>query len=167
MDEYLLFILNKLMETGFLETRAALYMDIIVSFLVMLPILSGISITFAIKKHLKLHQVTQFLLFFLSVMSLASFAYVVHYKEGFEALLQESSITSSIASALLIINIIISITTITLWIFALIYALSDKKRRGLPGVYSESHAKAGRRVFKGILLTTLTSVSTYWVLFMA
>ena len=167
MDEYLLFILDKLMATGFLETRAVLYVDIIVSFLVILPILSGISIAFAIKQHVKLHQMTQFLLFFLSVFALASFAYVVHYKEGFDTLLQESSITSSIASALLIIHIIISITTLILWMFALIYALSDKKRRGLPGVYSESHAKAGRRVFKGIFLTTLTSVSTYWVLFIA
>lgn len=167
MDEYLLFVLDKLDMFGFLETRASLSMDIIVSFLALLPILSGLSIVFAIKKHLKLHQVTQFLLFFLTLIALSLFAYMVHYKEGFELLIEGSSIDSTTALAILIIHIIISVSTLSLWMFALMYALSDKKRRGLPGVYSVSHAQAGKRVFKGILLTSLSSVGIYWMLFIA
>jgi putative membrane protein len=167
MDEYLLFVIDKLEVIGFLETRASLYMDLIVSFLAVLPLLSGLSIVFAIRKHLKLHQVTQFLLFFLTLTALAFFAYVVHYKEGFDFLVKESSLDATTALAILVVHIIISIVTLTLWMFALIYALSDKKRRALPGVYSASHAQAGKRVFKGIVLTALSSVGIYWVLFIA
>lgn len=167
MDGYLLFVLDKLMIVGFLETRAPLYIDVIVSFLAMLPILSGISIFFAIRKHLKLHKFTQFLLFFLTVIALVLFAYSVHYIEGFELLLQKSSIGSSVALAVLILHIIMVICTLTLWAFALMYALSDMKRRALPGVYSLSHAKAGKRVFKGIILIAVSSVGIYWMLFMA
>ncbi len=167
MDEYLLFVLDRLVGTGFLDTRASLSMDIIVLFLAILPLLSGVSIVFAIRKHIKVHQVSQFLLFFLTLISLVLFTYIVHYNKGFETLLQESSINSSIALALLVAHIIISLSTLTLWLFALIYALSDRERRGLPGVYSVSHAKAGKRVFKGILLMALSSVGIYWVLFVA
>jgi putative membrane protein len=167
MDEYLLFTLDKLAMAGFLDTRAPLYMDIIISFLALLPILSGISIFFAIRKQIKLHKFFQFLLFFLSIIALVLFAYTVHYAKGFEGLLEKSSIDSIIALIVLIVHIIISIVTLTLWMFALMYALSDTRRRGLPGVYSESHAQAGKRVFKGIILTALSSVGIYWVLFMA
>lgn len=167
MDEYLLLILDKLVIPGFLETRALLYMDIIVSFLAVLPFLSGISIVFAIKKYLKLHQFTQVLLFFLTLTALTFFAYIVHYKEGFELLLQGSTIDARVAFLVLIIHVIISLCTLTLWFFALLYAISDKKRRALPGVYSRSHAQAGKRVFKSIILTALSSLGIYWILFMA
>ncbi len=167
MDGYLVFFLDKLAVAGFLGTRASLLLDIIVTFLALLPLFTGISIMFATRRELRLHQVTQFLLFFLMLIILLLFAYVVHYKTGFEALLQESTINPTIAFIGLIIHIVISLVTFTLWMFALLYALSDKKRRGLPGVYSMSHANAGKRVFKFILLTALSSVSIYWMLFMA
>jgi len=167
MEEYVLFVQDKLVIAGFLDTRAPLYMDIIVSFLALLPILSGISILFAIRRYLKLHQLTQFLFFFLTLIALALFAYSVHYNSSFELLLEESKLEPLTALVVLIVHIIISIVTLTLWTFALIYALSDRKRRALPGVYSLSHAQAGKRVFKGIVLTALSSLGIYWVLFMS
>lgn len=165
MEEYFRLILEQLLVLGFWQTRAPLYMDLIVSFLAILPILSGISILFAIKQKLELHQCTQFLLFFLTLISLGLFSYIVHYNKGFEFLLQESSIDSKIAFIVLFFHIIISFTTLVLWTFALMYALSDRKRRALPGIYSPSHSKSGKRVFKSILLTSLTSIALYWVLY--
>jgi uncharacterized membrane protein YozB (DUF420 family) len=167
MEEYFKVILEQLAVVHFWETRASLYMDLIVSFLVLLPILIGISIFFAMKKKLKLHQFTQFLLFFLTVISLSFFAYIVHFNKGFEVLVQESSIGTRNAFIVLFGHIIISIITLLLWLFALIYAVSDKKRRALPGIYSQSHAKAGKRLFKGIILTSLSSVTLYWILYVA
>ena len=167
MEEYFTFILEQLARIGFLGTRASLYMDLIVLFLVMLPILSGISIFFAIRQRLKLHQVTQFLLFFLTLIALGLFTYIVYYNKGFEFLLHESNINTTTAFILLVGQAVISFTTLVLWLFALLYALSDRKRRALPGLYSQSHAKAGKRVFKSILLTSLSSVASYWILYVA
>ena len=150
---------------GFLDTRASLLMDLIIVFLVILPLLSGISILFAIKKIIKVHQFSQFLLFFLTVTALVLFAYIVHFNKGFEVLLEKSSINHTLSLVILSSHIIVTLTTLTLWMFALIYALSDRKRKGLPGVYSRSHAKAGKRVFKGIVLTSFTSVGIYLMLY--
>jgi len=166
MEEYLLLILNKLAMVGFLETRAVMYTDIIISFLALLPLLSGVSIFFAIQRFLKLHQVTQFLLFFVTLIILLLFAYTVHYKEGFEILLKSSSIDRLIIVILLVIHTIISLVTLYFWFFTLIYAVSDRKRRALPGMYSRTHKEAGKRVFQGIFLIALTSTSIYWVLYM-
>jgi putative membrane protein len=167
VEEYFFLLVEYVNKAGFLETRASFGIDVLVTFLALLPILSGISIFFAIRKKLKLLQFTQFLLFFLTIIALILFAYIVHYKEGFESLLQKTSIDGAMALGILVLHIVISIISLTLWMFALIYALSDKKRMALPGVYSVSHAQAGKRVFKGIFLIALSSSSIYWVLFMA
>jgi len=167
MEEYLIFVLDKLALAGFLETRASLSMDLIISFLVILPILSGISIFFAIRQKLALHQSTQFLLFFLTLIFLGLFTYIVYYIKGIEFLLQESSVGSTKAFLILVAHAIISLTTLVLWMFALLYALSDRKRRALSGLYSQSHKEAGKGVFKSILLTSLISVISYWVLYVA
>ncbi|CAA6798794.1 MAG: Unknown protein [uncultured Sulfurovum sp.] len=165
LEEYLAFIINQLDSSGFLGTRASLFIDIIVSFLVMLPLLSGISIFLAIRKHLKLHQVTQLLLFLLTLAFLGIFAYIVHYREAFDLLLQESSVDRATILVLLVVHAFIASVTLVFWFFVLIYALSDRRRRALPGLYSESHKKAGKCVFTAIALTASSSVSIYWVLF--
>lgn len=167
IEEYFAFVIDQLALPGFWETRASVYIDIIVSFLVILPLLSGLSIFFAIRKYLKIHQVTQFLLFFFTLVALSLFAYFVHYLNTFNLLLENSKIDETQALVLLGIHITISIVTLVLWFFTLMYALSDKKRRALPGVYSESHAKSGKRVFKGIILMAISSFSIYWVFFIA
>ena len=167
MSEFLVNLIEKLTVSGFLETRAFLYMDIMVTFLASLPFLLGISIMFAMKDHFKLHKFTQTLLFSLTVLILGLFAYIVHYQQGFDFLLKSSSIDTQQASLFLMLHVIIAISTTILWFFALIYGISDRKRRALPGVYSASHRKSGRRVFLGVLLTSLTSVGVYWMLFVA
>ncbi len=166
MDGYILFLVEYMDGIGFLKTRAPLYIDIIISILILSPLLSGLSIWFAIRKLLKLHQFTQFLLFFFMVITLGLFAYGIHFKEGFNLLLEKSAIDNLQAVIILFAHILISTTTVILWIFALIYAVSDKKRRALPGLYSESHARTGRRVFVGIILTAFSSLAIYWMLFM-
>ena len=167
MEDSFQSILEQLSVVGFWGTDAPLHIDIIVSFLVILPILSGLSILLAIRQSLKLHQFTQFLLFFSTVVTLGFFAYIAFYTKSFERFVQSSSIDHTLVGIALIIHAIIAISTLLLWMFALIYALSDKKRRALPGLYSQSHAKAGRRVFNGILLTGLTAIGIYWMLFLA
>ena len=167
MEVYFQSILEQLSVVGFWGTSAPLHIDVIVSYLAMLPILSGLSILFAIRQSLALHQFTQFLLFFLTLAALGFFAYIAYYTNSFELFVESSSMDHTVVVIALITHAIIAISTVLLWMFALIYALSDKKRRALPGLYSQSHAKAGRRVFNGILLTGLTAIGIYWMLFLA
>jgi len=165
MSESLLNIVNMLQTTGFLETRASLYIDIIITFMGMLPIIIGFSIFMAKRGSLKIHQFLQLLFFFLTLISLSSFAYSIHYMFGLTLLMEESSFSSVQTFTLLLLHIFIAITTMVMWFFTLIYAFADKKRKALPGLYSESHRKSGRRVFLGIFLTSLSSLVLYKVLF--
>jgi len=160
-------ILEQLSVVGFWGTNAPLHMDVMVSFLAILPILSGISIIFAIKRSFKLHQFTQFLLFFLTVAALGFFAYLAYYTNSFELFTKSSSIDYTLVLVALVTHAIIAISTVLLWMLSLMYALSDKKRRALPGLYSQSHTKAGKRVFAGIVLTALSAIGIYWMLFLA
>jgi len=160
-------ILEQLSVVGFWGTNAPLHMDVMVSFLAILPILSGISIIFAIKRSFKLHQFTQFLLFFLTVAALGFFAYFAYYTKSFELFAQSSSLDYTLVIVALVAHAIIIISTLLLWMLSLMYALSDKKRRALPGLYSQSHTKAGKRVFIGILLIALSAIGIYWMLFLA
>jgi len=160
-------ILEQLSVVGFWGTNAPLHIDIIVSFLAILPILSGISIIFAIKRSFNLHQFTQFLLFFLTVSALGFFAYLAYYTNSFELFAKSSSLDYTLVVVALVAHAIIAISTVLLWMLSLIYALSDKKRRALPGLYSQSHTKAGKRVFTGIVLTALSAIGIYWMLFLA
>ena len=167
MEVYFQSILEQLSVVGFWGTNAPLHMDIMVSFLAILPILSGLSVLFAIRRSFKLHQFTQFFLLFLTVLALGFFAYLAYYTKSFERFTQSSSIDHILVVIALVVHAIIAISTLLLWILTFIYALSDRKRRALPGLYSQSHAKAGKRVFTGIVLTALSAIGIYWMLFLA
>jgi len=165
MSESLLNIVNLLQTTGFLKTRASLYMDIIIIFMGILPIGIGFSIVMARKKLLKFHQFLQVLFFLLTLISLGTFAYSVHYLLGLDILVKQSFLSSFQFYLLLLLHVFISITTMVMWFFTLIYALEDRKRRALPGLYSENHRKSGWRTFLGIFLTSLSSLVFYGVVF--
>lgn len=165
LEEYITYIGSEVGNIGFFNTKAKLCMDVVISYLVLLPVLSAVSIYFAIINYLKLHQLTQFLLFFLTLSALVAFGYIVHFMEGFDVLVSKSTMDASNILLILCLHVIMAITTLSLWLFTLLYALSDKKRRALPGFYSQSHRNSGKQVFKAIFLLALTSSSVYWMLF--
>ena len=158
---------NILSQGSFLGTRATFLIDTIVFFLVTLPIIVMVSIFFAKRNYIKIHQFLQISLLLMTISALALFAYSVHYVEGFESLIQSSSIGVREAFVILTLHITTVTITILIWFLTIFYALNDKKRKALPGVYSESHKRAGQRVFVAIVMMALTSLSIYWVLYIA
>ena len=160
-------IVEELSVVGFFKTAAPLYVDMMVLLLAILPILSAVSILFAIKRSFKLHQFTQFLLLFLTSISLGTFSYIFYNSKSFELVVQSSSIDYKLVVIALVIYAILATLTVVFWMFSLIYALSDKKRRALPGLYTQSHRRAGKQIFNGLLLMSLGSIGIYWMLFLA
>jgi len=160
-------IVEELSVVGFFKTTAPLYVDIMVSLLAILPILSAVSILFAIRGSFKLHQFTQFLLLFLTSISLGFFTYISYYNKSFELFVQNSSIDHKLVVIALVLYAILATLTVLFWVFSFMYALSDKKRRALPGLYTQSHRRAGKRIFNGLLLMALGSIGIYWMLFLA
>jgi putative membrane protein len=154
-----------LLDVGFLGTHAPYYMDGMVVYLLSLPLLMTFSILLASKKRYALHRFTQILLFLITLLVLLVFNYGIHVLEHFDKLMIVSSIGKIQLSILLVIEIFCSILLLIFWLSVLLFAQEDSRRRGLPGLYSLSHRKSGKRVFVLMLVTVLSTTYLYWMFY--
>ncbi|SFV65721.1 hypothetical protein MNB_SV-14-1884 [hydrothermal vent metagenome] len=144
-----------LFDIGFLGTHAPYYMDIIIVYLFSLPILMTFSILLASHKKYTLHRFTQSILFLLTIFVLFSLNYGIY-------IFGEKKIFY-----LLIIEIFFSILLLIMWLSVLLFAVEDRRRRGLPGLYTQSHKKSGKRVFTIMLMTVFSSIYLYRMVYSA
>jgi len=154
-----------MIQAGFLGTRAPFFMDNVVIIVALLPFLIALAIWFARLKYHKLHYFFQTILFIVTIIVLIYFEYGIKSGGGFYEYMKESSIDLSFALSFLIFHIIIATITIIIWGRTIKIAFEDRKRRTLPGLYSRLHKKSGRLVAFFILLTSITGVGVYWILF--
>ncbi|RRS30600.1 MAG: membrane protein [Epsilonproteobacteria bacterium (ex Lamellibrachia satsuma)] len=153
-------------QPGFLGTRAPFFMDFVTLVVALLPLLVGIAITFAKRKSYTLHSNVQIFIFLISVIIVGYFEYGVRLGGGYEAFVKNTHVSHTYLLVVLVIHIIISVVTLGVWASTLIHARKDAKRGGiLPGSHSLSHKKAGLRTFAGIVLTSLTGIWVYLLLF--
>ncbi len=151
-------------QSGFLGTRAPFFMDMVTLIVAVLPLLVGMAISFARKGNYTLHGTMQTVIFLISVLIVGYFEYGVRLGGGYEAFVKGTHVSHDYLFAVLVIHIIISVLTLGIWISTLLKAKRDYER-GLPGPYSRSHRKAGLRTFTGIVLTALTGIWVYLLLF--
>ena len=155
---------NFFVADGFLGTEALFHMDLVITFIVALPFLVGFSLFFAIKEEYDLYILSQKVLFSLTFVGLILFLYGI-YLNGVELDMKENLFSSAIIFNLLVFQIFISVITISTWFSVIQISLSDYKRWVLPGMYSDNHERAVKRVFLLILLTTGSSIALYLMLF--
>ena len=153
-------------ETGFLGTRAPFFMDFVMIMVAVLPILVAIAIAFSKKKNYQLHAVSQIILFVVAVVVVSYFEYGVRVGGGYEGFVQGSSVSHDYAFYVLIFHIVVALLGFGIWTHTLVRAYKDSKYNALPGLYSGSHKKAGKRAFIGIVLTAVTGIWVYILLFM-
>jgi putative membrane protein len=104
------------------------------------------------------------LIFVISVLVVGYFEYGVRLGGGYEAFVKDTQVSHDYLFIVLVIHIIISVLTLGIWASTLFKARKDYER-GLTGPYSRSHRKAGLRTFAGIVLTSLTGIWVYLLLF--
>ena len=157
--------MDLMFESGFLGTRAPLFMDIVSVIVALLPFLIFGAISLAKNNNYKAHESVQKLLFIVTVIVVAFFEYGVRVEGGYKNLMEGSSVEHNYFIYVLIFHIMISVVTLILWVMTLYYAKRYKRQSTLPGLYSEAHKKAGQRTFVGIILTMLTGAWVYALLF--
>ena len=158
--------MNYMFEAGFLGTRAPFFMDFVTLIVALLPLLVGVAISFARKKNYELHGIVQTFIFVISVIVVGYFEYGVRLGGGYEAFVQNTHVSHDYLFIVLMIHIAISVITLGVWASTILHARRDSKRGGiLPGSHSLSHKKAGLRTFVGIVLTSLTGIWVYLLLF--
>jgi len=144
-------------QTGFLGTRAPVFMDIVTLIVAILPLLMMGIIILARTKHYKLHARLQGILFLVSAVVLTYFETGVRIGGGFDSFMEGSSVGHDYAFIVLVFHIAISVVTLIVWITTLLMA---KKQLQL-----NKHKQAGKLTFLGVTLTSLTGIWVYLLMF--
>ena len=149
--------MDYMFEAGFIGTRAPFFMDFVTLIVAILPLLMFGIISLARFKKYKLHAILQVTLFIVSVVVLTYFETGVRVGGGFKVFMEGSSVDYSYALVVLIAHIIISIATLTLW-FMSIFMVKKHLKLGV-------HKKIAFRTFIGVILTSLSGMWVYALLF--
>ncbi len=152
-------------ETGFLGTKAPLFMDITTLIVVLLPFLLAGSVHFAHTKNYKVHKQTQVLLFIITILVLVFFEYGVRVDGGIRKYMEYTEISDSFIFGFLAFHITIATGAVLLW-SRLIYLSVKAERKGdLPGKFSVMHKHLAKMTTIGIYLTAITGFGLYYILF--
>lgn len=144
-------------DAGFFGTRAPFFMDLVTLIVSLLPFLVAFAISFAVKKHYKTHIYLQIFIFAFSVIVLSYFEYGVRVSGGFNTFMQGSSVPYDYAFVVLVFHIIVSIIALIIWGGTIFRA---KKLLQLG-----SHRKMGLISFGGVVLTSVTGIWVYFLMF--
>ena len=157
--------MDYMFQPGFLGTKAPFFMDFVTLIVACLPLLVAIAIYFAKKNKYVYHAWAQTIIFIVSIIVVSYFEYGVRLGGGYESFVKNTSVSHDYLFIVLMIHIAISVVTLGIWASTLIRAKKDYES-GLPGPYSRSHKRAGIRTFIGIILTSLSGIWVYLLLFL-
>ena len=142
---------------GFFGTRAPFFMDLVTLIVALLPLLVAGAIYFARKKKYKLHAWSQIFIYIFSVIVVSYFEFGVRVGGGFNSFLEGSSVSHNYAFVVLMFHVAIAIMTLIVWSVTLTMA---KKQ-----LSTNTHKKVGMITFAGVVMTSLTGLWVYALLF--
>lgn len=157
--------MDYMFQAGFLGTRAPYFMDFVMIIVALLPLLALSAIAMAKMKSYKLHQISQTIIFVVSLIVVGYFEYGVRVAGGFDAFIEGSNTSYNYAFYVLVVHIFIAVLTILYWTKTLLAARKASKNNLLPGSASQKHKRAGQLTFTGIFLTSFTGIWVYVLLF--
>jgi len=149
--------LDYMFHPGFFGTRAPFFMDLVTLIVALLPLLVASAIYLAKTKRYKAHAYAQIFIFAFSVIVLGYFETGVRMVGGFDSFMQESMVSHNYAFIVLIFHIAISVITLIVWATTIFMA---KKQ-----IQLKKHKKAGLITFVGVVMTSLTGIWVYFLMF--
>jgi len=149
--------MNYMFEIGFLGTRAPFFMDLVTIIVALLPFLILSAISLARAKKYKLHETTQITLFIVSAIIFTYFEIGVRVGGGFKTFMEGSEVSHNYAFIILVLHIIIATVTLFIWILTLFKAKKNFNKK--------MHHKMAKITFIGIVLTSLSGIWVYLLLF--
>lgn len=153
-------------EAGFLGTRAPFFMDFVMVMVALLPLLVLIAVLFAKKQNYRAHALSQTFIYVVAVIVVGYFEYGVRAGGGYDVFAKGSAVSHNYLLYVLIFHIIVAVLGFIVWTHTLVTASRDRKQNLLPGSQSAIHARAGKRAFIAINLTSVTGIWVYVLLFM-
>ena len=154
-------------EAGFLGTRAPMFMDVITIFFALLPFLVAYSIYLAVKGRYLLHFRSQMGLFILSMVMVVVFEIGVRVDGGFNAYMQESSLSYNGVLIYLVVHILFALLTVVAWGITIYSSSKAFREEGVASSYFREHGKRARWVFLAIFTNSVMGTAMYPILFIS
>jgi putative membrane protein len=152
-------------EPGFLGTRAAMYMDVVTVYFALLPLFVALSIRYAVRGAYEKHYRSQMLTLGVTLLVVVVFETGVRIGGGFLEYAKESGVNYAFMVAFLIVHILVAMVTVGAWVYQIATARQAYLETGPSADYFVQHKKRGRRIFAGIVLTSVMGVMIYIFLF--
>ena len=149
--------LDYMFKAGFFGTRAPFFMDMVTLIVAVLPLLVTVAIMLAKNKHYKAHAYAQILIFAVSVIVVGYFEYGVRVSGGFDAFMEDSLVPYTYALVVLIFHIAVATVTLVIWAMTIFRAKKQLELR--------EDKKSGIRTFIGVVMTSLTGIWVYLLMF--
>ncbi len=153
-------------ESGFMGTRAPMYLDIVGVFFFVLPFMLFFSIRWAVKGEIKKHFISQVIIFVLTLVFVVIFEAGMRLSGGFQEYLKASPVSYNFFISFLIVHILVAIATFNLWSYQLISSVKAYRKGTLTGEVAKKHKKLARILVIGIFVTIAQGVGIYYFLFM-
>jgi len=112
-----------------------------------------------------MHAITQVAIYIVSVIVVGYFEYGVRSEGGFEYFMQDSSANYTFSLGILLLHIAIAIVTFLYWTLTIFRGSNWYQAKQLPGNMSAIHKKMALKSFIGIILTSLSGLVVYILLF--
>ena len=152
-------------EAGFLGTRAPFFMDMITIFFALMPFLVAASIYLAVKKRYLLHFQSQMAVFVMTMVMVVVFEIGVRVDGGFNAYMQDSTLSYSGVLIYLIAHVVFALLTVVAWGITIYSSYKAFREEGVSSKYFIEHKKRARWVFLAIIITSIMGTSMYPILF--
>ncbi len=153
------------MISGFLGTRAPLFMDVVTLYFAALPFLVAFSIYLAVKGKYQKHFKSQMAVFVLTLLMVVVFEIGVRVDGGFNVYMQESSISYTGAVVYLVVHILFALMTMVAWGITIYSSYKAYREEGMGSSYFKLHKKRARWVFLAIVINSIMGTLMYPILF--
>lgn len=153
------------LETGFLGTRAPMYLDIVAIYFILLPLLLFVSVRYAVKGEIKKHLKSQIGIFVMTLVMIVVFEVGMRLAGGFKEYIKDSSVPYAFFISFLIVHIITAIATVNLWSYQIISSVKAYNKGTLTGEKALKHKKIGKYLMIGIAITLVQAAAIYYFMF--
>jgi putative membrane protein len=158
--------MSDVMPHGFLGTRADLFMDVVIVFLTLLPVLMLTAFRAARTGRLSMHRNMQAGTLAVVLVVVVLFELDIRLTGGKAAFLAQNPTRADLVAPILRFHVAIATLTFLAWL-SLAVASWSRFRATLPGAFSHMHRRLGKAAFVGACLVSATGALVHALLFVA
>lgn len=149
---------------GYLGTRADVIIDTVVVLFALWPFIVFGIIRLASKGHFQAHRNLQIFIFLLAFILVLALEIDLRFSDLLVEIKQTSMYSSTFAKTIFGIHLFIALFTFVSWLTLLIRS-ARRFKKTLPGNFSRQHRLWGIIVLVGLVLTSITGIAMYAVVF--